>query len=84
MKDKSGEGILPVVEIMRSTTTIMSCIREGRLDEIEKHIENGSSQYRMQSLDQHLLALYRQGRISIEDAKRLTHSMDFERKLMFD
>lgn len=84
VKDKTGESILPVVEIMRATTTIQACIREGRLDEIEKHIENGSSQYQMQSLDQHLLSLYRQDLISIDDAKRLTHSMDFERKLMFD
>ncbi|MEI6207591.1 MAG: PilT/PilU family type 4a pilus ATPase [Desulfuromonadales bacterium] len=84
IKDKSGESVLPVVEIMRATTTIQACIREGRLDEIEKHIENGASQYQMQSLDMHLLQLYRQDMISIEDAKRLTHSMDFERKLMFD
>ena len=84
VKDKTGENILPVVEVMRATTTIQACIREGRLDEIEKHIENGSSQYHMQSLDQHLLQLYKQDRISIEDAKRLTHSMDLERKLMFD
>ncbi|MBC7962635.1 MAG: PilT/PilU family type 4a pilus ATPase [Steroidobacteraceae bacterium] len=84
IKDKSGESVLPVVEIMRATTTIQACIREGRLDEIEKHIENGASQYQMQSLDMHLLQLYRQDMITIEDAKRLTHSMDFERKLMFD
>lgn len=84
VRDKSGENILPVVEIMRVTTTIQACIREGRLDEIEKHIENGSEQYQMQSLDQHLLKLYKQDLISIEDAKRLSHSMDLERKLMFD
>ena len=54
------------------------------LDEIEKHIENGATQYKMQSLDMHLLQLYRQDLITMEDAKRLTHSMDFERKLMFD
>ncbi len=84
VKDKSGENILPVVEIMRATTTIQACIREGRFNELEKHIENGNSQYQMQSLDQHLIQLYKQGRINIEDAKRLTHSMDLERKLMFD
>jgi len=84
VKDKSGENILPVVEIMRATTTIQACIREGRLNELEKHIENGNSQYQMQSLDQHLIQLYKQGRITIEDAKRLTHSMDLERKLLFD
>lgn len=84
IKDKSGENILPVVEIMRATTTIQACIREGRLDEIEKHIENGASQYHMQTLDMHLLQLYRQDMITLQDAQRLTHSMDFERKLMFD
>ncbi len=84
VKDRAGENVLPVVEIMRATTTIQACIREGRLDEIEKHIENGASQYQMQTLDMHLLQLYRQDLINIEDAKRLTHSMDFERKLMFD
>lgn len=84
IKDKSGENILPAVEIMRATTTIQACIREGRLDEIEKHIENGASQYHMQTLDMHLLQLYRQDLITLQDAQRLTHSMDFERKLMFD
>jgi twitching motility protein PilT len=84
IKDRSGERIFPVVEIMRSTTTIQACIREGRLDEIEKHIENGQSLYQMQTLDQHLLQLYKQELITMEDAKRLSHSMDLERKLMFD
>ena len=84
VRDKSGESLLPVVEIMRVTTTIQACIREGRLDEIEKHIENGREQYHMQSLDQHLLQLYKQGQISMENAKRLSHSMDLERKLIFD
>src|SRR5512136_714884 len=64
IKDSSGDHLLPVVEVMRTTSTIQACIREGRLDEIEKHIENGSEQYQMQSLDQHLLKLYRQDLIS--------------------
>ena len=84
VKDKSGESIIPVVEIMRATTTIQACIREGRLDEIEKHIETGNSLYQMQTLDQHLLQLCRQDLITVEDAKRISHSMDLERKLMFD
>ena len=84
VKDITGQYLLPVVEIMRSTSTIEACIREGRLDEIEKHIENGASQYQMQTKDQHLLQLSRQGLISTDDAKRLTHSMDFERKLLYE
>ena len=83
IKDKTGENIVPVVEVMRSTTTIQACIREGRLDEIEKHIENGRAQYHMQSLDQHLVQLCRQNVISFEEAKRVTRSMDLERKLNF-
>jgi len=82
-KDTSGEMLLPVVEVMRTTSTIQACIRDGRLDEIEKHIENGQSQYQMQTLDQHLVQLCQQGRITFEQAKRITRSTDLERKLTF-
>lgn len=81
--DRSGERLLPVVEIMRSTTTIQACIREGRLDEIEKYIENGREQYGMQTMDQHLLELCQKDLISFEQAKKITRSMDLERKLTF-
>lgn len=84
IKDKSGEQILPVVEVMRTTTTIQACIREGRLDEIEKHIENGRNLYNMQTQDQHLMQLCQQEIISFEEAKRISRSMDLERKLTFD
>ena len=83
IKDRSGENIIPVIEIMRSTTTIQACIREGRLSEIEKHIENGRAQYNMQSLDQHLVELCQRNVIDFAEAKRLTRSMDLERKLTF-
>jgi len=83
IKDKKGERVLPVIEVMRSTTTIQHCIKEGQLDEIEQHIEKGRAQYEMQSMDQHLIQLCEQGVISIEQAKRLSHSMDLERKLTF-
>ncbi len=84
IKDKTGEQIVPVVEVMRSTTTIQACIREGRLDELDRHIENGRSQYQMQSLDQHLVQLCQQNIITFEQAKRITRSMDLERKLTFE
>jgi twitching motility protein PilT len=83
VKDKSGENLVPVVEIMRTTTTIQACIRDGRLDEIEKHIENGRNEYSMQTMDQHLVQLCEQGIISIDGAKQVSRSMDLERKLMF-
>lgn len=83
IKDKTGERFIPVVEVMRTTSTIQACIREGRLDEIEKHIENGQSQYQMQTLDQHLVQLCQKDIITIEQAKRITRSSDLERKLTF-
>jgi twitching motility protein PilT len=81
--DKTGERVIPAVEVMRTTTTIQACIREGRLDEIDKHIENGRNQYQMQSLDQHLVQLCQQDVITFEQAQRITRSMDLERKLTF-
>jgi twitching motility protein PilT len=83
IKDKTGERLLPAVEVMRTTSTIQACIREGRLDEIEKHIENGQSQYHMQTLDQHLVQLCQQDLITFEQANRITRSSDLERKLTF-
>ena len=80
--DKTGERLLPVVEVMRSTGTIQGCIREGRLEEIDRHIASGGSMYKMQTQDQHLLALFRQGVITMEEAKRLSRSTDLERKLI--
>lgn len=83
VEDKNGENLLPVVEVMRSTTTIQACIREGNLDDIEGHIEKGSAQYQMQSMDQHLIQLCNQGTITMKEAKRVSSSMDLERKLNF-
>ncbi|AMV71238.1 PilT/PilU family type 4a pilus ATPase [Desulfuromonas carbonis] len=84
VKDKSGEAILPVVEVMRSTTTIQACIREGRLEEIEKNVEKGRDQYNMQTMDQHLVELCKRGIVAIEEAKRISRSTDLERKLMME
>ena len=80
--NKSGEELLPVVEVMRSTGTIQGCIRDGRLEEIDRHIASGGSLYKMQTQDQHLLQLHRRGVITMEEAKRLSRSTDLERKLI--
>ncbi|MBE9502829.1 MAG: PilT/PilU family type 4a pilus ATPase, partial [Proteobacteria bacterium] len=83
VKDISGKSVIPVIEIMRTTTSIQACIREGRLDEMDKHIEKGRDQYHMQTMDQHLIQLCKQKIISLDEAKRVTHSTDLERKLTF-
>ncbi|GAB4490195.1 MAG: PilT/PilU family type 4a pilus ATPase [Thermodesulfovibrionales bacterium] len=83
VRDKSGENVLPVSEVMYTTSTIKACIRDGNLDELEEHIEKGRDEYHMQSLDQHLIQLCRQDIISLDEAKRVSRSSDLERKLMY-
>lgn len=83
VRAKSGEQVLPALEIMYATSTIKACIREGHLDEIEQYIEKGRDEYQMQTLDQHLIQLCRQDIITLDEAKRLSRSSDLERKLMY-
>ncbi len=83
VEDKDGENIIPVVEVMRVTTTIQACIRDGNLEEIKGHIEKGSAQYQMQSMDQHLIQLCKKDIITMKEAKRVSNSMDLERQLNF-
>jgi twitching motility protein PilT len=83
VRGKSGEVVLPAMEVMYATSTIKACIRDGHLDEIESHIEKGRDEYHMQTLDQHLIQLCRQDAITLDEAKRISRSSDLERKLIY-
>jgi twitching motility protein PilT len=83
VRGKSGEIVLPAMEVMHATSTIKACIRDGHLDEIESHIEKGRDEYQMQTLDQHLIQLCRQDVIALDEAKRISRSSDLERKLIY-
>jgi len=83
VRDKSGESVLPAMEIMCATSTIKACIRDGHLDELEQHIEKGRDEYHMQTLDQHLIQLCRNEVITLDEAKRASRSTDLERKLLY-
>lgn len=83
VRGKSGEVILPAMEVMHATSAIKACIREGHIDEIESYIEKGRDEYHMQTLDQHLIQLCRQDVISLDEAKRISRSTDLERKLIY-
>ena len=70
-------GRVPAVEVMIGTATIRDCIREAkRTLEIPTFIVQGASQYGMQSFDQSLLQLYRDGVISYDTAKETASSPD--------
>ena len=73
----AGEGRVPAVEVMIGTAAIRECIREAkRTPEIPVFIAQGASQYGMQTFDQCLLTLYRDGVIAYETAKQSASSPD--------
>ncbi|MBU0759209.1 MAG: PilT/PilU family type 4a pilus ATPase [Candidatus Omnitrophica bacterium] len=64
---KDGSGRIPACEILISTPTIAELIREGKLDEIEYYIKDGSL-YGMQTFDQTLLELCKKDLITKDTA----------------
>jgi twitching motility protein PilT len=69
VRSQDGKGRVPGCEIMLNTTFIRECIRDrDRVVEIRDAIAAGVSQYGMQTFDQSLLWLHRQGLISVEEA----------------
>ncbi len=67
---KKGGGRIPAVELMVNTALIADIIaEEGRLHELSQLINDGRSQYGMQTFDQCILQQYRDGLIEYEVAK---------------
>ncbi len=62
-----GLGRVAAVEIMLATPAVRNLIREGKTYQLTNAMQTGS-QYGMQTLDQALLALYRNGVISRDQA----------------
>lgn len=64
-----GAGRVPAVEVMVSTPTIRDLLLvEDKMDKIKEAIEQGSLHYGMQTYDQALIRLYRDGFIHYEEA----------------
>lgn len=78
-----GGGRVPAVEVLVATATIKSCIEEAdKTKLIHDYIEEGVSQYGMQTFDQSLLSLHQNGLITYEDAiSRASNADDFALKL---
>ena len=70
-----GSGRVAAVEVMVATAAIRNLVREGKTYQLMNAIQTGS-QYGMQTLNQALLTLYRNGIISREEA--LARSLDAE------
>jgi twitching motility protein PilT len=77
------KGRVPAVEVMRATGAISECIEDSiRTKFIPDYIKRGHSQYGMQSFDQSLLGLFKDGHITYEEAlRRATSPDDFALKV---
>lgn len=73
LKDKPGR--VPACETMVLTPTIGRLIREGKTWEISQFIEDGAV-FGMQSFNQSLVQLAREGRISEEEAANISDNRD--------
>jgi twitching motility protein PilT len=77
----SGSGRVVAAEVMIVTAAIRDLIAEGRVSEIRDFIEEGRTQYGMQTFDQHLADLVRSGDITYEVAlEAATRPSDFALK----
>jgi twitching motility protein PilT len=73
-------GRIAAFEIMVATPAIRALIREGKTHQLYTDIQTGG-QFGMQSLDQHLLALLSERKISYEDAiGKSSNPRDFEQR----
>ncbi len=85
IKRRDGMGRVLAAEVLVATQTIRACIMDPtRIDEIPDHIAQGTSEYGMQTFDQAVMRLYKEGLISYESAlANATSPSDFERAVQF-
>lgn len=83
VRKKDGKGRVPAVEVLIATDIVRQAIIEpDKTIRIPEYIEAGRSQYGMQSFDQALLDLFREGLIAYEEALlHCTRPADFGLKV---
>ena len=67
LKTKDGSGRCAAIEILIGSPALATSIREGKISQINSIIQTGSASG-MQSMDQHLLQLIKEGRITARAA----------------
>ncbi|MBN2466861.1 MAG: type IV pilus twitching motility protein PilT [Deltaproteobacteria bacterium] len=63
-----GNGRIAAVEILINSPSIKNLINENKINEITEQMEKSVSYYRMQTLEQSLIALIANKKIALEDA----------------
>ena len=72
---QDGQGRMPACEVLVATPTIRELIREGRTSDLSHYLEDGGM-FGMQTFNQSLAELVRQGYVTIEEAKAHADSPD--------
>ncbi|MFY9397195.1 MAG: type IV pilus twitching motility protein PilT [Desulfomonilia bacterium] len=74
-----GSGVVPAAEVLVSTARIRECIiDETRTNEVPDAIAEGTVSYGMQTFDQSLMSLVKDGKVSYHEAMRqATNPNDF-------
>jgi twitching motility protein PilT len=68
VRKADGSGMVPAVEVMIVTPTVRGLIEEAKFSQIKDLIKDGG-QTGMQSFDQSMIALYRKGLITLDEAR---------------
>ena len=68
VRTSDGKGRVAAIEIMINTPTIRKLIEEGKIGMIDKIMAESASLYKMQTYNQHLFQLVKDGIITREDA----------------
>jgi hypothetical protein len=72
IEKSDGSGLVPVCEIMINSPKVAKHIERGETKEIHDEIETSVGYYRMQTMNQSLIALLVNGRITYERAMQLS------------
>ena len=72
-----GQGRVPAVEVLRATPFVKDCIEnKEKTKQLRAAIQQGTSQYGMQTFDQSLYALWKQNLITREEALKRASNRD--------
>ena len=82
IKKSDGSGRMAVMEVMINTPTVRKLIIEGKLDQIDKTIEDSAKLYRMQTFNQHLFQFVKDGVLTKEDALTTSYNPN-DLRIMF-
>jgi twitching motility protein PilT len=79
IRNAARTGMVPAVEILVGSTRVREAIDKNRTRELHEVMAQGASTYGMQTFDQSLLELLREGKITHEDALlHCSNAADFE------